>query len=253
MEDKINLYLVSKPDVNYSEIDRFLRDENVSWRKTDNSKKTDNLVELSGRICYMSFGGRQSPKTNDEYIKNLIFQGHESVLEHSVWSFIATGVTRSFTHQLVRHRIGFSFSQLSQQYHNENKAKFLNPIGSGLDADLEEKINQYFLECKKLYVEILGGFGADKNKEQKRLAHSIARGVLPNSIETKIVFTANARSIRHLLKLRGAIEGDLEMRIFCSKLLKILKNETNSLFNDFHLTVLEDGFPIVRFIPSEGE
>src|SRR5258708_35857717 len=77
----------------------------------------------------MSFGDKQSPRQNGDYIRNLIRQGHESVLEHVSWTFLLTNVSRAFTHQLVRHRVGFSFSQLSQQYHDESDASLVLPDG----------------------------------------------------------------------------------------------------------------------------
>src|SRR5262249_56226268 len=81
----------------------------------------------AGRVCYRSFGTRQAPRTNSEYISHLIAMGHESVLEHVTWGFVLTGVSRAFTHQMVRHRVGFAFSQLSQQYHDERDATFVEP------------------------------------------------------------------------------------------------------------------------------
>src|SRR5258708_2464233 len=77
----------------------------------------------------MSFGPKQSDKSNRDYIRNLIRNGHESVLEHAVWTVAIHGISRAFSHQLVRHRVGFAFSQLSQQYHDESEAKFVRPAG----------------------------------------------------------------------------------------------------------------------------
>src|SRR5262245_42749329 len=121
------LYIAGRPSFDQEEIERFLGDENSTWRTTDRARSAENIVEIAGRICYMSFGDRQSPRDNTQYIQNLISQGHESVLEHAVWSFILTDVSRSFTHQLVRHRVGFSYSQLSQQYHDEENSQSAIP------------------------------------------------------------------------------------------------------------------------------
>ncbi len=124
------LFLVGRPNFDYNSFLGFLETEGESWLKSEEASTPENIVEVAGRLCYMSFGSRQFRKCNKDYIDNLIKQGHESVLEHVSWSFILTGVSRAFTHQLVRHRVGFSFSQLSQQYHDENDATFVCPISS---------------------------------------------------------------------------------------------------------------------------
>src|SRR5689334_13364185 len=114
-----HVYLISSPRFKIAEFNRFLAAERLQWKRTPHSAPAEELVEVSGRICYLSFGALQSPRSNREYIQNLIDREHESVLEHASWTFLLTGVSRAFTHQLVRHRVGFSFSQLSQQYHDE--------------------------------------------------------------------------------------------------------------------------------------
>jgi thymidylate synthase (FAD) len=82
-------------------------------------------------------------------------------------------------------------------------------------------------------------------KERSRSIRSATRSVLPNATETKIVVTANARALRHFLKLRGSIEGDSEMRIVSAELLKILRAEAPNLFSDFSMQILRDGTPLV--------
>src|SRR5215472_9732606 len=121
------VYLVSETAFDLSEMEAFLRQSRTSWRKTTGTTPADQIVEAAGRICYMSFGKHQSPRDNGEYVKHLVRQGHESVLEHVSWGFLITGISRAFTHQLVRHRVGFAFSQLSQQYHEERDATFVEP------------------------------------------------------------------------------------------------------------------------------
>ena len=82
-------------------------------------------------------------------------------------------------------------------------------------------------------------------KERSRSIRSTARSVLPNATESKIVVTANARALRHFLKVRGSIEGDSEMRIVSAELLKNLRLEAPNLFTDFSMQILRDGTPIV--------
>lgn len=209
-------------------------------------------MEFAGRICYFSFGPKQSPRTNAEYIANLIDRGHESVLEHATWSFVLSGVSRGFTHQFVRHRVGFSFSQLSQQYHDESAIPFVVPeaVESNPEAlALWRETVQQARESYRNLLDTLEHAGCEMTEpERLRLRRSAARSVLPAASETTLAFTANARSLRHFLRLRGEIEGDQEMRTVSSALLRALQAEAPALFADF---TLEDGAagPIVRQRP----
>src|SRR4051794_15196054 len=101
---ELAVYVLSRPSFHDTAALSFLRAEDTGWRRDSAGTPAEELVEFAGRVCYMSFGSRQSPRTNREYIQNLIVQGHESVLEHASWTLLLSGVSRSFTHQLVRHR-----------------------------------------------------------------------------------------------------------------------------------------------------
>ncbi len=86
--------------------DEFIAAEGMTW-ETDAPSAAEQVVEFGGRICYMSFG--KGRKTNREYIGNILDSKHGSVIEHAVWTFLISGVSRSLTHELIRHRAGFSY------------------------------------------------------------------------------------------------------------------------------------------------
>jgi thymidylate synthase (FAD) len=232
---------------------QFLNEEGMEWHRTTGATEAEEIVEVSGRVCYLSFGERQAPRSNGDYIRNLITQGHESVLEHVSWTFLLRGVSRGFTHQLVRHRIGFAFSQLSQQYHEETAATFVEPAHLQKSARAMQAWQNAMSVSRESYKVILdslnqlnGSPGLDlQQKEFKRAVRSAARSVLPNATETKIVVTANARALRHFFGVRGSIPGDLEMREVAAGLFKLVEDEAPSLFADFTLGALPDGSPIL--------
>src|SRR5207253_10437838 len=93
---------------------------------TDTEIAGESLTEIAGRVCYMSFV-RPRPGGNQAYLEHILDVGHGSVLEHAVWNFIFTGVSRALTHELVRHRAGWAYSQLSQRYVDESFAEFVEP------------------------------------------------------------------------------------------------------------------------------
>src|SRR5205085_4420758 len=84
------------------------------------------LCETAGRICYLSFA-KPRPGGNAAYLHNIKESGHGSVLEHAVWNLLVTGISRSLTHELIRHRAGFGYSQLSQRYVDESVAEYVEP------------------------------------------------------------------------------------------------------------------------------
>ena len=251
----MKIYKISTPGINEKEIIAFLKDEDLFWRRTENTSGANETVELAGRLCYMSFGDLQSNRNNSEYIENLIDMGHESVLEHVNWSFIITGVSRGFTHQLVRHRVGFAFSQLSQQYFNSSMTCMVEPNIIMKHGFLSEKWRQITDKSKEAYTELLAlldqlenentTLSAAEKKEIKRLKYSAARSVVPNATDTKIFVTANARAIRHFLDVRGSIPGDEEMRTVSAEILRLVSEDSAVLFSDFYISYLSDNSPIV--------
>ena len=128
------VYLIGRQTVRSAELDRFLADHGVSWA-TDTTVAAEVVTETAGRVCYMSFA-KPRPGGNAAYLGHIKEVGHGSVLEHGVWNFLFTGVSRSLTHELVRHRAGFGFSQLSQRYVDESVAEYVEPDVIAADPDL---------------------------------------------------------------------------------------------------------------------
>lgn len=209
----------------------------------------ERIIEIAGRTCYLSFRN-PSGKTTAEYNQNLIRQKHDSVLEHTSWTFVLAGVSRAFTHQLVRHRVGFSFSQLSQQYVDHQNTRFVIPAEIVKNAELLDVWKKNVIIQRKAYGELLRQSNdvsrEFSSREQLRSIRSLARSILPNCTEAAVAVTANARSWRHFLELRGSTEGDIEMRRVSAILLSTLQREAPSLFSDFVQMTLADGWPSVE-------
>jgi thymidylate synthase (FAD) len=253
------VHVISRP-IFLEEHRVFLESQKQQWDREHGGKATDAelLIEFAGRTCYMSFS-RPAPLTTQKYIENLVTKGHESVLEHASWTFVLSGVSRAFTHQLVRHRVGFAYSQLSQQYHDERGSRLIVPVELLSNPSLLEAWKKALLDSKETYDHLVKSLGVDDLKggldktksELRRALRSAARSVLPNAIETIISVTANARALRHFLKVRGSIEGDLEMRRVSAALMSSIKPEAPSAFFDFSVETAPDGYPIVRHRPSD--
>lgn len=257
----LKVYLVGGPHFDVKEFLRFLDDRETGWQRSMEVTEAEEIVEASGRVCYMSFGDKQSPRSTSEYIRHLVFMGHESVLEHINWSFVIAGASRALSHQLVRHRVGFAFSQLSQQYHDESYAPFLMPSQVKQNPRAADVWERAVVAAREAYREILklleeqqsSSRGETGRREILRAIRSAARSVLPNATETVIFMTANARALRHLFTVRGNILGDEEMRVLAAELLQHVQREAPSVFFDFVVEELPDGSPRVCKVAATVE
>ncbi len=233
---------------------QFLGAPHIHWQ-SDSDVPAQALAEFAGRLCYLSFGpdagfegghkliaGRTS---NADYLANVIGVKHGSVLEHAVWSFLFEGVSRACTHELVRHR-HLSYSQLSQRYVDESEVAFVLPpeIQEGTPA-----YDVWYRACERAnhdYRELLALVEEQVKDEpsatlRRKRARQTARGLLPNSTETKIVVTGNARAWRHFVEMRASGFADTEIRRVALRVLRILQNEAPALFGDFEIIRRDDG------------
>lgn len=214
----------------------------VTW----NGESTDGerLAEFAGRLCYMS---QHNPagRTTREYLENIKRQGHGSVLEHANYSLLLEGVSRSLTHELVRHRAGFAYSQLSQRYVDESEANFVVPpalIGDdALEAEWKAQVEAAQNTYRELVESLMERYAwVESRVHRRKMAREAARGVLPNSTETKIIVTANARAWRTMLELRSSEGAELEIRRAAVKIIRMLQAEAPAFFSDFEVYVAED-------------
>jgi thymidylate synthase (FAD) len=193
----------------------------------------------------MSFA-RPRPGGNSTYLGHIKEVGHGSVLEHAVWDLLFTGVSRSLTHELVRHRAGMGYSQLSQRYVDESVAEYVEPALIAADPQLHtiwldavQHTHQAYVQLAERLAEKL----ADESDRtaRRKAARQAARSVLPNATETKIFVTANARALRHFLEQRGSRHAEPEIRLLSNRLLDVLQRESPNLFGDYERVALPDG------------
>ncbi len=236
------IYLVGRQITDEPQLAQFLADHEVKDWSTDTPDAGQKLSEVAGRMCYMSFA-RPRPGGNQSYLKNIIDVGHGSVLEHAVYNFIITGVSRSFTHELIRHRAGFGYSQLSQRYVDESQCEFVEPASIAADPEAHKLFVATMAQAQKTYIELTAMLAQRIEREhpdlpktdRRKMARQAARSVLPNATETKIFVTVNARALRHLLCLRGNIHAEEEIRGVAIELWKIVNAVSPNFFGDFEL------------------
>ena len=214
----------------------------VQWKGP--STDGERLAEFAGRICYMS-QHNPAQRATAEYLDNIKKQGHGSVLEHAVYVLLVEGISRSCSHELVRHRAGFGYSQLSQRYVDESHAAFVVPPAILGDDGLEAEWERQVTDAQAAYVHAVEGLIAryqwvDDKVHRRKMAREAARSVLPNATETKVVVSGNVRAWRTMLELRCGEGAELEIRRMAIACLRVLQGDAPAFFSDFEIYSADD-------------
>jgi len=215
------------------------------------------LAEFAGRACYQSWSKpNPSTATNGGYLRHILEVGHLSVLEHGSVTFYLTGVSRSLTHELIRHR-HFSYSQLSQRYVPERDAAMVEPGVIAEDPELHAMFLEASEQALASYTSLLEGLekkfaDIDNATARRKQARQAARSVLPNATETRIVVTGNYRAMRHFVAMRASEHADVEIRELAIAMLRELKRVAPNAFADFVISWLSDGTEVASS-PLVGE
>lgn len=211
------------------------------------------LAKTAGQLCYMSFGPKRTTNADaDRYFRNIRESGHGSVLEHAAFSFLCCGISRSVTHELVRHRAGFAFSQVSQRYVSGKVVRFVERPEYASDPELHalfteridraareyEQLSQALLDRQRAGSELLS---AEARTDLRKKVQQAARSVLPNETEAPIVVTANARAWRHFLEMRASAHAEIEIRALAIRIYCCLVAIEPILFGDYDVVDLPDG------------
>jgi thymidylate synthase (FAD) len=254
------VHIIRRPRVTVIARQEFVYPEHIRW-ESDSEVPGEVVAEFAGRLCYLSFGedaglegGHRTiagRTTNESYLANILQVKHGSVLEHAVWTLLLEGVSRALTHELVRHRAGFGFSQLSQRYVDESNIAFVVPpeVTEGTPAydvwvgACEASLAAY----RQLLGEMVESIGSEGSAtSRKKRARQAARSVLPNAAETKIVVTGNARAWRHFIEMRGSAGADVEIRRLAVEVLRHLSEEAPHIFGDLQIVDQPDGTQVVE-------
>jgi thymidylate synthase (FAD) len=216
----------------------------VEW--TTDAEGGEALAEFAGRACYESWN-KPNPATasNAGYLAHILDVGHLSVLEHGSVTFYLTGMSRSLTHELIRHR-HFSYSQLSQRFVPEREAAVVEPDVIAEDPRLHETFLRATEASVVAYEELLDALQekiADEPQAtlRRKQARQAARSVLPNATETRIVVTGNYRAWRHFVAMRASEHADVEIRSLAVECLRQLQKAAPNVFGDFEISALRDG------------
>lgn len=212
----------------------------------------ERLAKFAGQLCYLSMSEKRT--MNDEaekYFGNILESRHGSVIEHPYYSFLWYGLSRSMTHEVVRHRLA-SYSQVSQRYvgaptlrfverpefaeNGRLHARFTHKIDA--DASFYEETCKLLLELQEIGYDLLS---ADKKTEARKKVRQAARESLPNCVEAPMVVTMNARSWRHFFDMRCSQHAEVEIRRLAYRTFLCLASVDKTIWQDFSIETLPDG------------
>jgi thymidylate synthase (FAD) len=251
-ETKPEVFLIARPSVDLEGMRRYL--ESVggeSWLElrtggdAEPLNSAEALIEFAGRVCYRSWEPGLNPNVSRirtdqrEYFENILRSAHGSVLEHASYSFALRNVSRVFTHELVRHRAGSAFSQESLRYVR------LKDIGFRIPAALEpvrEQVVSIVEQLEEFQVSAAKELGIDEDGipfHVKKEITSALRRLAPIGLSTDIFWTANVRTLRHVIEMRTAPGAEEELRLVFDQIARTMKEEAPNLFQDFSRT--DDG------------
>ncbi len=277
------MYLIARPAIVASGLQQFLSDNGLEWpTPTEGVQDCERIVEVAGRCCYMSFGAKAGSKTNRKYIQNILGRtkdggfregpAHGSVVEHPCWTFIVTGAGRGFSHEQVRHRVGWAYSQLSTRYcdfEREDEEGTWDPgfcipplaqLSEITCKNMEFSLRRAQSDYKELLYRIekdlrdnpafMEGLKDYDEREQKRMLRKAARGaareVLPIATEAIMTMSANARSIWNCIYLRANEHAEAVIRSIYVQISRIMEQEMPALFYGLKYKKLWDGSEAVE-------
>ena len=213
----------------------------------DDERRIDDgaaLCKFAGQMCYLSFGEKRTK--NDEakkYFDNIKSSGHGSVIEHAVYSFVVWGIDRACSHEIVRHRAGFGYSQLSQRYVNGKTLRFVERPEYQNNERLHFEFESWIDKAKEQYdlrADLLAKDMAEKLEkmpatERRKAVNQAARNCLPNETETAMVITGNARAWRHFLEMRASLHADQPIGQLAVIVYEQLLEASPILFDDYEI------------------
>jgi thymidylate synthase (FAD) len=267
------VFILAETKMNYDDYDpsvpghgfySFLKYLGVPNWETDAESPAEKLMEVAGKLCYLSFSTdlnknltKVGARSNYDYLQQgIIATKHGSVLEHATVTIAFMDVSRVFTHELVRHRPGSAYSQVSGRYVRTDSVDMFLPTVIAENEAATKVFQKATKQMEDNVMELVQIFKIDemRTKEQfslKKILTSAFRRIIGNGQANHIIATYNHRSLRHILEVRTSQHAEEEIRIAFYKLFKLVKAKYPAIYGDAKLSDLINGIPEVTFEHSK--
>lgn len=246
-ETEPSVRIISRPEADYGQIAAYLKEiGGEKWLERLDSRMPDaqDLVEFAGRFCYRSWEPGLNPnvtrirENQADYLENILSSQHGSVLEHAQFTFVLKDVSRVVTHELVRHRAGAAVSQESLRFVRLDDLPFWFPEWAQDDPELMKRA-LFTLDALEIFQKWMAGhFGLDEKGvpfAEKKAKTSFMRRFAPEGLATGMVWSANVRTLRHVIESRTAPGAEEEIRLVFGKVGELMREELPALFGDYRV------------------
>jgi thymidylate synthase (FAD) len=245
------IFLVGKTETEDEGVSAYLRHVGAEEWTTDAPTSVELLPEFMGRLCYRSWEPGLNPnvqrvrKGNETYLEHILEVGHGSVIEHPVLNFVFADVSRVFTHELVRHRVGVAISQESLRFVRLTDIPFWIPEWAKNDEELITRSVDLLLQMEVHQKWMAEHFRLDDKGvsfEEKKKKTSFMRRFAPDGLATTIGWSANPRTLRAILEARTAPGAEEEIRLVFGMVGELVQKRFPNLFGDYEVEIV-DGLP----------
>lgn len=255
-------FLIARPQFLTDNVAAYLADVGgedwINQAGRDEQPGGEKLAEFAGRMCYRSWkpglnrNVTRVRQDSAEYLANVIQSQHGSVLEHACYTFIFHNVSRVFTHELVRHRAGVAISQESLRYVRLDNLPVWWPDWAKNDPELMARTEGLVEQMEEFQTWAADHFGLDNEGVSfhiKKTMTSFMRRFAPDGLATGIVWSANLRTLRHVIEMRTAAGAEEEIREVFHAVAETMLAECPAIFADY-TQVPVDGSIIPAWVPG---
>jgi len=237
------VFILAETRLNDSGVQDFLNELGVPNWTTDAASDSEELIEIAGKSCYMSFSTdlnknltRVGARSNHDYIQDgLIKTKHGSCIEHATVTFAMLNVSRIVTHELVRHRQGAAYSQLSGRYVRLDEVIMADlPSCLKNDSYATEVITGAVEQVENAVNTLAKYFDLDNSKDFtfKKEVTSALRRIIGNGQANHIIATFNHRAIRHILEMRSSVHAEEEIRKVAEQMWDLVSERYPAIYAD---------------------
>ena len=251
-EKRPRIFLIGETNIVRDGLNGYLEHIGAKEWGSDASTDPELICEVMGRSCYRSFGvglNKNITKVregNEAHLQNIIRVKHGSVLEHSTLNFMFCDVSRVFTHELVRHRAGVAVSQESLRFVRLDDLGFWPPLVIRENKEAMEIASIAFSGAENLYGELERILiKPDMTFGQKKIVTSALRRIAPIGLSTNIGWSANFRTIRHVLEQRTDPSAEEEIKLVFGMVGAIVTSRYKAIFGDYEVEIV-DKYPCYK-------
>ena len=248
---KPKIFLIGESKVNIDGLNELMQHLGAPDWKSDAPSDIELLCEVFGRACYKSFGTNLNPnvtrvrKTSKSYLTNIIEKGDGSILEHGVANFFISDVSRAFTHELVRHRVGTAISQESLRFVRLTDLNWYAPVSIQESPEAMTIFTKTMEDLSRIQKELATLFELDEQPDfaVKKEITSAMRRIAPIGLATNIGWSCNMRILRNVIEQRTAPWAEEEIRLVFGEIARIAVERWPNLFADYRVEI-QDGLPV---------